>query len=100
MRFVNPSQSDLRSENSENPAYQVTFWARSTELTDDSEHEQSFEAEVWQLADTNVKEVIEWADTEVGPHRTYQIAVATEDTDTVSNLIVLFGENPVAGRLD
>lgn len=87
---------DLRSEDPENPAYEVTFWGRS-QLSDRPLAERPFEAEVWQLDDADVKEVIEWADSKVGPARTYQIAVAVGDQDTVSNLIHLYGRSPMEG---
>lgn len=60
--------------------------------------ERPFRAEVWQLADTNVKEVIEWADSRVGDDRTYQVAVAVGDHDTVSNLVLLYGQSPIESR--
>lgn len=89
---------DLRSEDTENPAYQVTFWGRSPKPADRPEEERPFQGEVWQLADTNVKEVIEWAEANVGDQRTYQIEVAVGDYDTVSNLILLFGESPIVSE--
>jgi hypothetical protein len=87
---------DLRSDDPDNPAYQVTFWGRSQACTDLPREERPFEAEVWQLADTDVKEVIEWADSNVGDDRTYQIEVAVGDQDTVSNLIRLYGRSPIS----
>ena len=47
------------------------------------------------MGDTDVKEVIAWADANVGEDRTYQIEVAVGDHDTVSNLILLFGQSPI-----
>jgi hypothetical protein len=85
---------DLRSEDSDNPVYEVTFWGRS-EVSDRLPEDRSFEAEVWQLADADVKEVIEWADSKVRDDRTYQIAVAVSDHDTVSNLVRLYGQSPI-----
>jgi len=87
---------ELRSLDPDNPAYQVTFWGRSTHSTDRPEAELPFEAEIVQLADVDVREVLEWADAHVGEGRTYQVAVATSDQDTVTNLILLCGRSPVS----
>jgi hypothetical protein len=99
VRFIDPPKPDLRSDDPDAPNYEVTFWERYAEPAEVPEHERAFKAEVWQVADANVKEIIAWADDNVGDHRTYQIKVAVLDTDTVSNLVTLFGDNPVRGRV-
>lgn len=99
MRFIDPPLDDLRSEDPESPAYEVTFWERLSEPTELPEHQRGFLASVCQLTDADVKQVIAWADTRVGPHRTYQIKVAVASRDDGLNLVWLFGDNPAAGDL-
>jgi hypothetical protein len=99
VRFIDPPKPDLRSDDPDAPNYEVTFWERYAKPAEVPERERAFKAEVWQVADANVKEIIAWADDNVGDHRTYQIKVAVLDTDTVSNLVTLFGDNPVRGAL-
>jgi hypothetical protein len=95
VHLIQSHDFDLRSDDLDAPAYQVTFWKRSTEPANLPEEQRSYEAECWQWTDTDVKEIIAWADANVGNHRTYQIHVATGHGDTASNLILLFGDNPV-----
>lgn len=99
MHFIDPPRPDLRSDNPDAPNYEVTFWLRQT--SPDDPGQSWYESEVWQLGGADVKQVIMWADARVGDHRTHQVKVAVSDTETVSNLVTLFGENPVRGnRLD
>jgi hypothetical protein len=99
VRFIDPPDTDLRSDDPDAPNFEVVFWERFSEPADVPEHGRAFKAEVWQIADADVKEIIAWADANVGDHRSYQIKVAVSDTDTVSNLVTLFGVNPVRGAL-
>jgi hypothetical protein len=62
---------ESRSMDPDNPAYQVTFWGRSPHSADRPEAERPFEAEIVQLADVDVREVLEWADAHVGEGRKY-----------------------------
>ena len=86
---------DLRSEDVRRPVYQVTFWGRSTEGSDRPGDDSPYEAELAQVADADVTEVLAWAAANAGDGRTYQVEVATGDHDTVSNLILLYGTSPV-----
>jgi hypothetical protein len=87
---------DLRSDDPNHPAYEVTFWSRLPEPAELPEHERGFLASVAQLTDADVKQVIEWADAHVGEGRTYQIKVAVASRDDGLNLVWLYGTNPAA----
>ena len=96
VRIIDPPMDDLRSDDPNNPAYEVTFWSRLSEPAELPEHERGFMASVAQLADADIKQVIAWADDRVGEGRTYQIKVAVASRDDGLNLVWLYGTNPAA----
>jgi hypothetical protein len=97
VRFIDPPVDDLRSDDPNNPAYEVTFWSRLTEPAGLPEHERGWLESIEQITDADVKQVIAWADEHVGVGRTYQIKVAVASRDDGLNLVWLYGTNPAAG---
>ncbi|HTF55118.1 MAG TPA: hypothetical protein VK735_47380 [Pseudonocardia sp.] len=95
VRIIDPPMDDLRSDDPNSPAYEVTFWSRLSEPTDLPAHERGWLASVVQLAEADVKQVIQWAEENVGD-RTYQIKVAVASRDDGLNLVWLYGTNPAA----
>jgi hypothetical protein len=97
VRIIDPPVDDLRSDDPNHPAFEVTFWSRLTEPAEIPEHERGWMESIAQIADADVKEVIAWADENVGEGRTYQIKVAVASRDDGLNLVWLYGTNPAAG---
>jgi hypothetical protein len=96
VRIIDPPVDDLRSDDPNNPAFEVTFWSRLSEPAELPEHERGFMTSVAQLTDADIKQVIAWADERVGEGRTYQIKVAVASRDDGLNLVWLYGTNPAA----
>lgn len=87
---------DLRSEDPNNPAFEVTFWSRLPEPADVPEEQRGWLSSVAQLTDADVKQVIAWADTNLGDRLSYQIKVAVASHDDGLDLVWLYGTNPAA----
>jgi hypothetical protein len=97
MRILDPGVPDPKSEGSDRLTYQVTFWQRFAEPGQVPPEHGPFLSDVWQMTDTDVKEVIAWADTQAKPWQTYQIHVAVVDANPAVGLLCLYGINPVPG---
>ncbi len=76
MRIEPPGNPNPVSMDPDKPVYQVTFWERLSEPADVPEEQRGFEAAEWKLHDTEVTEVLSWAEREAGPGRTYIVHVA------------------------
>lgn len=89
------AEPDPRSTNSRDLTYQVTFWQRDAEPGEVPPVDGPCCSFVWQLADTDVKEVVAWADEKAEPWQTYQVHVAVVDANAGVSLLCLYGESPV-----
>jgi|SRR5882724_395282 len=96
MRILDAEPSP-RSTSSSQLTYQVTFWQRDAEPGVVPPPDGPFASFVWQLAETDVKEVIAWADSKAERWQTYQIHVAVVDRNAGTSLLCLFGDDPVEG---
>jgi hypothetical protein len=97
VRILDPGVPDPKSESSDRLTYQVTFWQRFAEPGQVPPEHGPFLSDVWQMTDTDVKEVIAWADTKAEPWQTYQVHVAVVDANPAVGLLCLYGTNPVPG---
>jgi hypothetical protein len=89
------SEPDVRSASSSQLTYQVTFWQRDATPGEVPPPDGPFCSFVWQLADTDIKEVIAWAEEKAEPWQTYQLHVAVVDQNVGVSLLCLYGESPV-----
>lgn len=94
MRIVD-AEPNPKSESPDQLTYQVTFWQRYARAGEVPPEDGPFRSYIWQLADTDVKEVIAWAEARAEPYQTYQIHVAVVDIDAGVNMLCLYGICPV-----
>jgi hypothetical protein len=95
VRILDPYMPDPRSFSADRLIYQVTFWQRDAEPGEEPPDEGPFLSDVWQLTDTDVKEVITWAGQRAEPWQTYQIHVAVVEENAGRALLCLYGHSPV-----
>lgn len=94
MHIEQPGNPNPVSGNPDQPVYQVTFWERLSEPAHLPAEQRGFEAAEWKLRDAEVTEVLDWAEREVGPGRTYTVHVASTSDDGNATMLRLLGQDP------
>lgn len=84
-----------RSYDADRLIYQVTFWQRDIEPGEEPSEDDGFLSDVWQMPDTDVREVLDWAEKRAESGQTFQVHVAVLDPNSGRGLLCLYGENPV-----
>ena len=93
MRVEEPGGPDAATVNPERPVYQVNIYTRLSEPVNVPEESRSFVVSEWKLHETDVREVLAWAQENAGG-APYTVAVAAVDEGDGADLIHLWGEDP------
>lgn len=93
VRVEEPGGPDAVTVNPERPVYQVNIYTRLSEPADVPEKSRGFVVSEWKLHETEVCEVLAWAQENAEGHP-YTVAVAAVDEGDGADLIHLFGEDP------